>query len=174
MKISKNKKNIIQGDALEMIQHGRFGPISVGSSLSDVKDFLSQIEGLQPDHLSTYDSDAEDTWAFAFSSLRFYLNKKHHDEFKVSAIVVDATTKEDSSLDYENHIYFRCHGLRRGNRLKTIRRKLNDMGIDIIDQKTIAYSVELHTNRYGVLSFQFYPPEGIMEETATFSQFIIK
>lgn len=173
MKIGDSERNIIQGDALEMIRHGRFGPISVGSSLADVRDFLSPIEGLTLDHFVAYD-DGEDTWAFAFSSLRFWFKKRYDGEIKLSAIVVDAIPKEDGPLDYEDTIYFRCHNLRRGNRLKTIIRKLNKMGIDIIEQKTVAYWIELYTKPYGMLSFQFYPPEGIFEETAIFSQFVLK
>lgn len=174
MEVDESKRNVIQGDALEMIRHGRFGPISIGSSLAEVRDFLSPIEGLEPDHLITYDADVEDTWAFAFSSLRFYLKKKYDGDFNVSAIVVDSLIEYNGFLDDGDHIFFKCHGLRNKIKIQKIKRRLNNMGISVVEQKTVAYSVELHTHPYGALVFNFYPPEGVFEHNATFSQFVLK
>lgn len=72
MDVVESKRNIIQGDALEMIRHGRFGPISIGSSLAEVREFLIPIEGLEPEPLITYDPDVEDTCVF-FSTVCVFI-----------------------------------------------------------------------------------------------------
>lgn len=174
MEVGESKKNIIQGDALEMIRHGRFGPISIGSSLAEVREFLSPIEGLEPEPLITYDPDVEDTCAFVFDCLRFYLIKKHGEEFKVFAIVVDALTEDQGFLDYDENIFFKCHGFRRKIKIEKIKRRLNNIGIDIIEQKTVAFWVELRTHPSCALILTFYEPEGIVEAKATLSKFELK
>lgn len=174
MEVDESKRNIIQGDALEIIRHGRFGPISIGSVLAEVREFLSPIEGLEPEPLITYDPDVEETFVFAFDCLRFYLRKKHGEEFKVFSIVVDSLTEDQGFLDCDEYIFFKCNGLRRNIKIEKIKRRLNNMGIAIIEQNTIAYSVELRTHPNGVLIFNFYPPEGSFEHTATFSQLVLK
>lgn len=174
MEVVESKKNIIQGDALELIRHGRFGPISIGSSIAEVREFLSPIEGLEPEPLSTYDPNVEDTCVFVFECLRFYLKKKHGEEFKVSGIVVDALTEDEGFLDYDENIFFKCHGFRRKIKIEKIKRRLNNIGIDIIDQKTVAFWVELRTHPSCALILTFYEPEGIVEAKATLSKFELK
>ncbi|WP_428031808.1 hypothetical protein [Ancylobacter sp.] len=174
--IMDNSDKAINGDALEMIRCGRFGAISVGDTLENVKEFLNSIYELEKDYFSwgVYDDSIPDQCGFAVGGLRIHLQKDFDHIFRIIAIVVSSLKNDEDFLDIDKYIYFRCHGLNAGDKLSTIKKKLDNFGINIIRQITLTYSVELHTSPFGVLVFEYYPPEGIFEDNASFLQFELR
>lgn len=173
--MSGRRYKISHVSALDFIKCGCFGPIRIGSTLGEVREFFKALSGLEEEylHLVSDDESLEDLCVFVTGGLKIYLHKRYNDEFKVSSIIVWAG-KGTSFVDDESYIKFDCCNLRRGNSISTIKRKLREFGIEIKEQKTVAYSVELHTTPYGVLVFEFYPPEGVFESSAKFVLFMVK
>lgn len=171
-----HSNNVINGDALEMIQCGRFGAISVGDTLNDVKEFLKSVDELEKDYFSwgVYDDSIPDQCGFAVGGLRIHLRKDFDHIFRIISIVVSSLKNDEDFLDIDGYVYFRCHGLNSGDKLSTIKRKLDNLGINIISQNTFTYSVEIQTSPFGILVFEFYPPEGILEDEALFLQFELR
>ncbi|WP_425107337.1 hypothetical protein [Ancylobacter sp.] len=174
--MSDRRDKILHVSALDFIKCGCFGPIRIGSTLGEVRAFFKKLSGLEEEYLNLVSNDKslEGLCVFVTGAIKIYLHKKYNDEFKVSSIFVEAVKKNTRFIDDERYIHFDCINLRRGNSISTIKRKLEELGIEIKEQKTVAYSVELHTNPYGVLVFEFYPPEGVFESTAKFVLFMVK
>lgn len=170
------KDKILHVSVLDFIKFGFFGPIRIGSTLSEVRAFFKALSGLEEEylHLVSDDESLEAVCVFVTGGLKIYLHKKYNDEFRVSSIIVWAGNNRTRFIDDERSIQFDYYSLNRGNSISTIKRKLREFGIEIREQKTVAYSVELHTIPYGVLIFEFYPPEGVFEHTAKLILFMIE
>lgn len=173
--MSGRRDKILHVSALDFIKFGFFGPIRIGSTLGEVRAFFKALSGLEEEylHLVSDGESLEGLCVFVTGGLKIYLHKRYNDEFRVSSIIVWAGNGT-TFVDDERYIKFDCCNLRCGNSISTIKRKLREFGIEIKEQKTVAYSVELHTTPYGVLVFEFYPPEGVFESTAKFVLFMVK
>lgn len=174
--MSGRRDKILHVSALDFIKFGCFGPISIGSTLGKVKAFFRSLSELEEEylHLVSDDESLEALCVFVTGGLKIYLHKKYNDEFRVSSIIVWAGNNRTRFIDDEKYINFDYFNLNRGNSISTIKRKLREVKVEIKEQKTVAYSVELHTNPYGVLVFEFYPPEGVFESAAKFVLFMVK
>lgn len=173
--MNKRNRDRINVNVLDMIRFGRFGSVEIGSTLDEVAEFFKPLSGIEPESLPLVSDDEslEGVCAFVTGGIRIYLHKKYNDDFKVTAIIAEALSKGAGFIDDENCIYFDCCDLRRGKSISKIKRKLERMGIGVKNQKICAYSVILYTIPYGMLVFNFYPPEGIFEETAKLIHFNI-
>lgn len=173
--MKKRNRGRINVNVLDMIRYGRFGSVEIGSTLDEVAEFFKPLSGIEPQSLPLVSSDEslEGVCAFVTGGIRIYLHKKYNDEFRVTAIIAEALKKGAGFIDEENCIYFDCCNMRRGKSISKIKRKLERMGIGVENQELCAYSVLLYTIPYGMIVFNFYPPEGVFEETAKLIHFQI-